>query len=60
VVDDGQRMAVAVIAEEELTLVPGLYLRTRRQAAVRWPGASAPRASQVQVSVWPHVEAAVG
>src|SRR5204863_4923976 len=31
----------------------GLTLRSSRLAAVRWPGASAPRASLVQVSVWP-------
>jgi len=28
-------------------------LRSSRLAAVRWPGASAPRASRVHVSVWP-------
>ena len=30
----------------------GLTLRSSRLAAVRWSGASAPRASQLQVSVW--------
>src|SRR3954453_12870521 len=30
-----------------------LTLRSSRRAAVRWPGAEAPRASQIQVSVWP-------
>lgn len=29
-----------------------LTLRRSGRAAVRWPGASAPRASQVQVTVW--------
>src|ERR1041385_6875259 len=28
-------------------------LRSSRLAAVRWPGASAPRASHVRVAVWP-------
>src|SRR5438128_9649497 len=31
----------------------GLTLRSSRRAAVRWPGAEAPRATQVQVSVRP-------
>ena len=31
----------------------GLTLRSSRPRAVRWPGASAPRASWVQLSVWP-------
>jgi hypothetical protein len=30
-----------------------LTLRSRRHAAVRWPGASAPHASKVHVVVWP-------
>src|SRR5437762_132833 len=30
----------------------GLTLRSRRHAAVRWSGASAPRASRVHVAVW--------
>src|SRR5262245_23586544 len=31
----------------------GLTLRSSRRAAVRWLGAEAPRALQLQVSVWP-------
>ena len=37
----------------------GLTLRSRRHAAVRCPGASAPRASQVRVSVPPALEGRV-
>jgi hypothetical protein len=36
-----------------LEAVGGLTLRSSRLAAVRWPGAAAPRASQTQASAWP-------